>query len=129
VANSPFDVAVTAFGPLPEDVRLKLAKELENAWRLSQNFGFDPAKARVVFQRIAVAAENLLGTLFIGPDDISRAFDERVELGTALGPLRMAYEASFVERRRAAGFKPAGYYHAGRAPASAIRKCGASDPA
>jgi hypothetical protein len=94
VANSPFDVAVTAFGPLPEDVRLKLAKELENAWRLSQNFGFDPAKARVVFQRIAVAAENLLGTLFIGPDDISRAFDERVELGTALGPLRMAKRVS-----------------------------------
>ena len=109
---APVD-AVTAFGPLPDDARLKLAKELENAWGLSQNFGFDPAKARVVFQRIAVAAENLLGTLFVDADDISRAFDEQVDLGTALGPLRTAYEASFVERRRAAGFKPAGHYPPG----------------
>jgi hypothetical protein len=102
-----FEAALDAFGPLPDDARFKLANELENAWGLTQDFSIDPAKARDHFQKVAFAAENLLGTLFIGPSDIAEALDERVELGTALGPLRTAYESAMLERRRSVGFEPA----------------------
>jgi hypothetical protein len=99
-----FEAALDAFGPLPDDARLRLAKELENAWGLTQDFSIDPAKARDHFQKVAFAAENLLGTLFIGPSDIAEAWDERVDLGTALGPVRTAYESAMLERRRSVGF-------------------------
>jgi hypothetical protein len=99
-----FESSVEAFGELrddepPHDRKQQLLHDLKTAWLMAKSFQRNryiplPAKYAERLNKIATAAETLLGLLQIGPEDISAATAGSVRLATMFGPLMAEYDAA-----------------------------------